>query len=206
MTRNWILKVFGTPLVMTLFFVGYFYLLKNPHFPVTTMPLTWLDEAIPMQFWAWFPYLSLWLYVSLPSMFQPNIRALFYFGFSIGVVCGIGLLCFYFFPSSIPSLYKPPEADLSWMRGVDAAGNACPSLHVAASVFSGLWISHQLKSVSAPWLLRAINFLWCLAIVYSTMATKQHVALDVLAGSLLGSVGGVLSLWGLHHWILKRQS
>jgi membrane-associated phospholipid phosphatase len=37
--------------------------------------------------------------------------------------------------------------------------------------------------------------LWGVAIVYSTMATKQHVSLDVLAGMLLGIAFALSSRW-----------
>ena len=34
------------------------------------------------------------------------------------------------------------------------------------------------------------NMLWCGAIVYSTLATKQHVVLDVVGGLALGAAAG----------------
>jgi membrane-associated phospholipid phosphatase len=36
--------------------------------------------------------------------------------------------------------------------------------------------------------------LLCLAILWSTMATRQHVFLDVLAGVLVGALFAILSL------------
>jgi len=36
-----------------------------------------------------------------------------------------------------------------------------------------------------------LNVAWCLGIVYSTLATKQHVLLDVIPGALLGYFGAV---------------
>jgi hypothetical protein len=41
---------------------------------------------------------------------------------------------------------------------------------------------------------RAGNWLWCLGILYSTVATLQHVFLDVVAGAALGAVVAVLFL------------
>jgi membrane-associated phospholipid phosphatase len=40
---------------------------------------------------------------------------------------------------------------------------------------------------------RALNWIWCLGILYSTVATRQHVFLDVLAGAALGAVIAVAS-------------
>jgi membrane-associated phospholipid phosphatase len=79
---------------------------------------------------------------------------------------------------------------------VDAAGNACPSLHVATAAFTALWVEHVLRRIGAPRWLRACNGLWVGAIVWSTMATKQHVAWDVAGGLLLAVVFAALSLAG----------
>jgi membrane-associated phospholipid phosphatase len=41
-------------------------------------------------------------------------------------------------------------------------------------------------------LLRLLNGAWCAAILYSTLATKQHVAVDLFAGAALGLAGAAL--------------
>jgi len=71
---------------------------------------------------------------------------------------------------------------------------APPPLHVATAVFSGIWLHHLLRRFAAPlWILSA-NGAWCIGIVYSTLATRQHVALDVLAGLALGVLAAMFSL------------
>jgi membrane-associated phospholipid phosphatase len=77
---------------------------------------------------------------------------------------------------------------------VDAPGNALPSLHVATALFTALWIQRLLREIGAPADLRHLNWLWLALIVYSTLATKQHLALDVLAGGALGALFGRASL------------
>ena len=191
----WWLKAAGTTLFMWLFFSMYFSLQQLPHAFVSSIPLTWLDAAVPMQRWAWLPYLSLWVYTSLPAALQPRLRSLLYYGFCIALVCAFGLLCYYFWPTAVPPLDKPEHAQLSWLRGVDTAGNACPSLHVASALFSWLWLRHLLRQVGAGRGWHAANAVWVALIVYSTLATKQHVAWDVVAGLLLGAAAGWLSLW-----------
>lgn len=193
--RLWWIKAPGSALFIWVFFEAYFFLLRYPHAQVTTMPLTWVDSAVPMQWWAWIPYLSLWFYTCLPPALLPGFRQLLYYGLSVGFTCLVGLVCFYFWPTAVPVVPKPAEAALAMLEGVDAAGNACPSLHVAIAVFSALWLHGQLKAAEAGRAWLGVSWLWCLLIVYSTLATKQHVLLDVLAGSLLGGAGGLLSLW-----------
>ncbi len=73
-----------------------------------------------------------------------------------------------------------------FLKNVDASGNACPSLHVAFAVFAAGWLDRVLRRLHASQPALALNILWAVAIAYSTLATHQHVALDVLAGALLG--------------------
>jgi membrane-associated phospholipid phosphatase len=74
------------------------------------------------------------------------------------------------------------------LKAADRGGNAFPSLHVAFAVYSGAIIASELRSFSAPPWLRAANWVWCAAIVYSTLATRQHVAIDVAGGLVVAAV------------------
>lgn len=181
---------------MTAFFTGYFYLLKNPAFPVTIMPLTILDNAIGFKPDALYLYASLWLYVSLPPALQATRRELFYYGWAVGSLCVVGLACFLFWPTVVPVANIDWEHNFGFsiLKGLDVAGNACPSLHVATAVFSAVWLNRLLIEVSAPRIVRICNWVWCMGIAYSTLATKQHVAVDMIAGAILGMFAANLSL------------
>jgi membrane-associated phospholipid phosphatase len=89
------------------------------------------------------------------------------------------------------------------LQGVDAAGNACPSLHVATAVFTAIWIDRLVRTMRAPSALRWANVIWVLAIAWSTVAIRQHVVLDALAGAVLGTALAGLSIW-LSPWIGRR--
>ncbi len=188
--RFW-LKCLGTPAFTFVFFLAYIHLLKNPYRPVTVMPTGVLDDLISFQPLALLPYVSLWLYVSLPPTFMVRSREIVLYGVWAAVLCLSGLAIFFWWPTAVP------PANIDWaqypgvdfLKGVDAAGNACPSLHVATAVFSGVWLHHILRAFGTGRGGLLLNWLWCAAIVYSTMATKQHVAIDVFAGIALG--GGI---------------
>ena len=190
------LKWFGTSAFMALFFWAYLYLLKAPAFAVTTIALTAVDDWIGFAPLALIPYLSLWFYCALPVVLMPTRLRLLGFGAWIGLMSLLALAIFYFWPSTVP----PAHIDwtqypgVAFLKGVDAAGNACPSMHVAASVYTCIWLYRLLGELRLGWRVQSWQMLWGLAIVYSTMATKQHVALDVLAGTLLGLGFAVLSL------------
>jgi len=83
---------------------------------------------------------------------------------------------------------------LARLQSVDGSGNACPSLHVAFAVFSALELDRILRRMGAHGLARGLSWGWCAGILYSTLATRQHVAIDLFAGAALGVAGAVLHL------------
>jgi membrane-associated phospholipid phosphatase len=195
-SKHFLLKFVGTSLFISLFFCAYFYLLKYPAYPMTVMPFSWLDRLIEFQPLAMPLYISLWVYVSLPPLLLATQSELYAYGAAIAVPCLIGLIIFYFWPTAVP------VANIDWARypgvgflkNVDAAGNALPSLHVATAVFSGAWLHRLLSRFGGPLWIRGLNWIWCAGIIYSTMATRQHVAVDVGAGIVLGAVTVYFSL------------
>ncbi|MBS0454368.1 MAG: phosphatase PAP2 family protein [Proteobacteria bacterium] len=190
------LKIVGTTVWIWIFFIGYFHLLRNPMRPVTEMPLTFVDDWIPFQP-AWLiPYLSLWIYVGIAPGLQRNFRELVSYGLWSGALCLAGLAFFALWPTRVPHQVVDPEGfpGFALLRGIDAAGNACPSMHVAIAIFTACWIEHIFKSARVPLWLRGVNIAWFLAITYSTLATGQHVLLDALSGALLGGAFAWASL------------
>lgn len=194
--RHVILKSIGTTLFISLFFGAYFYLLNGPAYPTTVMPLTFLDSLIGFEPLAMPLYVSLWVYVSLPPALLATRRELYAYGAAMAGTCLVGLIIFYFWPTAAPA------ADIDWalypgvdfLKSMDASGNAFPSLHVATAIFSGAWLHHLLRRFGGPQWLLMLNGIWCFGIIYSTLATRQHVAVDVWAGLALGGLAAWLSL------------
>lgn len=198
MRHHFWLKAIGISAFMSLFFVGYFQVLRHPRWPVFEMPLTALDRAIEFQPSWLAAYLTLWVYVGIPPGFFLRLRGLVFYGAWIGAMCLTSLTIFYFWPTAVP----PPDYDVDLaqhpafliLQGVDAAGNACPSLHVATAMFTAIWIDRLLRIVQAPPALRWFNALWFVAIAYSTVAIRQHVVLDAVGGIALGAVFAAVSM------------
>ena len=188
-------KLIAMTTLMAGFFACYFLLLKFPVFPVTEMPATVLDHWIGFQPGALPLYLSLWVYLSLaPGLLDRKDELISYYLAMIGLASA-GLAIFLFWPTAVPPsgidwLQHPATAQL---KGSDGTGNACPSLHVAFAVFTALQLHRLLRQLGDPGWVRLLNACWCLGILYSTLATKQHVALDVLAGAGLGLAGVLLA-------------
>lgn len=189
MRHHWVLKSLGITAFMWVFFALYFHLLRHPRLAVLVMPLTALDRALPFQPAAFAAYASLWVYVGFPVGLMLSLREMLRYGAWMGSLCGVGLLCFYFVPTAVPPFdltgVDLGHSGMALLQGVDAAGNACPSLHVATATFTAVWVHRllQLTGARPGWFVA--NALWAALIVYSTLAIKQHVVIDVVAGAVL---------------------
>ena len=196
LTYWWPVKATATMVFMAVFFWAYFTVLSNPSRAPWVMPEIWLDGWVAFTPAAFPVYASLWVYVSLPPAMIGNPKGLLRYGLGMGMMCLLCLAVFWLLPTRVPSFDVDwsQYPSMAFLKGVDSSGNACPSLHVASSVFSAYWLQHLLKSMRAPpgWALASAAF--CVAIAWSTMATLQHVALDVLAGAV---VGWLFARWSL---------
>ncbi len=186
----WGAKLVGTTVGMAAFFLVYFWVVRHPQFPVSIMPLTPVDRAIGIWSAALPLYLSLWVYVSLAPALLCDGRELASYAVTAVVLSAIGLGCFFFWPTTVPSweVEWARYPGLGYLKAADAAGNACPSLHVSFAVLSGAWLDRSLRELRARSGLRALNWLWCVGISVSTIAVRQHVFLDVVAGAALGGL------------------
>ena len=186
---NWWLKFFGITAFIAVFFSAYFLLLQFPLFGVTLMPLTAVDRFISFQPWSVGLYYSLWLYVSLPPTLLRTRPELYAYGWISAGMAVVALSIFLFWPTSIPATTGIDWAShpgFAALKRLDKSQNACPSLHVAFAVFSGVWLDRMLRTLRLADWPRLVSAAWCIGIVYSTIATRQHVAVDVAAGTALG--------------------
>lgn len=194
--RHFLFKATGTTAFITVFFVAYFHVLRSTAHQAVLMPVTAIDDLVGFEPAALYAYVSLWLYVGLPPAIMRGLRELLGYAGWIASLCVAGLACFWLWPTAVPphlvdtTLY--PGYRL--IQGLDAPGNACPSLHVATAAFSAIWLDRLLAEIGTGWRLRIINWAWFATIAWSTLATKQHVALDMLAGCALGAAFALPSL------------
>lgn len=192
----WYLKAVGTTVFMVLFFQGYFWVLHHPTRAPWPVPTLAIDDWVPFTPAGFAAYVSLWVYVSLPSALLPNFRELLRYGLWTAALCASCLLVFWLLPTQapVPDIDWSLHPQLAFMKGLDASGNACPSLHVASAVYTAFWLRRIFSEVGAPATLHVLSVLQCVVIVWSTMAIRQHVFLDVLAGALVGGLFAWLSL------------
>jgi membrane-associated phospholipid phosphatase len=192
----WFAKMLGTMLGIAAFLMAYFWVLRHPLFDVTIMPVTALDRVIGYHPETLPIYLSLWAYVSVGPALLGNSREIVSYTLSVFVLSVIGLGIFVLWPTAIPEFAVDwsQHPSISFLKNHDLAANACPSMHVAFSVLTAIYLEKLLREVNTGWPIRALNWLWCLGIIYSTVTTLQHVVLDVLGGTVLGSIVAALYL------------
>ena len=184
---------------IAVFFYAYFWAMRHPLAAVTVMPVTWVDELIGFQPLSFPLYVLLWFYISLGTALAKDLRELAAFGAASLAMSVVGCAIFILLPTRAPdfaidwSLYP----SMQFLKTVDVAGNAFPSLHAAFCVFTAVVLHAQLTAVGAARWLRGCNLLLGAGILYSTMATRQHVALDAAAGALLGGAASLAYLGAL---------
>ena len=183
----WVLKMLANLSGIAAFFYAYFWIMRHPLSAATVVPVTWIDDLVPFSPLSFYLYASLWVYVALGSMFAKDGRELASWAAACFAMIVVGLGIFMALPTKVPdfAIDWSRYPSLQFLKAADASGNALPSLHAAFAVFTVVVLHSQLTAVRAPRAVLACNVLWCLGIVYSAIATRQHLALDVIAGSVL---------------------
>jgi membrane-associated phospholipid phosphatase len=169
--------------INTIFWTFYQFLSRQPFFPLCAVPVTGLDGAVPFQpgFWAWV-YLSQFFFTGTLPLFLTTREDIRRYAVSLTVMCLASFVIFFLFPTQGP---RPAEVGgslaMQFIASADGPLNALPSLHAAFVVC----VTCLARRLFGPKVLPAA-VIWGGAILYSTLATKQHYALDLLAGGALG--------------------
>ncbi len=160
----------------------------------STLSASVLDDAIPydprfaLAYLAYFPLLLwvLWRLSKTPGCVHHLVTA-------AGVLL-VSFAAFLVFPTRVERS-SPPAGDgwnavISWIRGIDAETNALPSLHASLSVLAA--VCGARRRLVPHWAAALV----CGVVLYSALAVKQHLMVDLGAGILLGCVAaGCDRLW-----------
>ena len=155
----------------------------------TVVPETALDRAIP------FSTSGIWLYVSffvlIPLAYlRADVSRLPWLERAMQMSALVSGAVFMLWPTT---LHYPPLADASlpgsvqrMLIAMDSSQNCLPSLHGALTLLS-VW---------------ALAAAWGLGILYATIQTRRHVALDLSAGVAVGVLCGA----AVRLWLARRAS
>ncbi len=191
---QWRTKLFLAGILTSLFWAGYFSLQHFPVFPETMMAPTKVDRWIPFLPDATPIYLSQFLTMPLILGLTTSRRRLISSCLGLVLIMAVAFVFFFFRPTFVSRPTIPPGSYplLEMLWSIDRPRNACPSLHAAFVIF----LAGQAVSVfrefqcSRCWILAA--WISGVAVLVSTLLIKQHVLLDLVAGSVLG-IGGLLA-------------
>lgn len=153
---------------------------------------TGLDPLIPLApIWI-IPYLGglglfilvlLWAYQKMPS---DTFAA---FAASNFIAAGVAYTIYLVYPTYMlrPTITGTDVFSLGvkWLYASDRAYNACPSGHTFYTVIAWLYLWHWQPRA------RTVTTVMAALVILSTLFTKQHNVLDLIAGLILG----VTSVW-----------
>jgi membrane-associated phospholipid phosphatase len=174
------------------------YLLANHFhiFPPRLLPMSWVDLAVPFlpsTFWVYTSEYVFFAVIYICSRDMNNLNKYFYSFLTLQLV---SVAVFFVWPTTYPRGQFPLPEDLdaltyyafSSLRQTDTPANCCPSLHVSSVYLSSFIYLDERKWLFPPF------FIWATAIAASTLTTKQHYLIDVVAGFMMA----VIMYWVFH--------
>jgi len=178
-----------------LIWLGVFYYCPQ-WFPITrfhNLIASNLDKLIPFLPESAWIYQSLFFLLPIALFIQPNQPTLVRF------VCGFCLLVlsfsiiFWFYPTALPEPIYPAKIPLGFrylVMEIDVHKNVFPSLHAALSIYAGasIFILERRNKIRCSLLI-----IWIAILLISTLTTKQHIIIDVVAGASAGLIFYILA-------------
>jgi membrane-associated phospholipid phosphatase len=105
-------------------------------------------------------------------------------------------LVFLFFPVALPrGAEVSSDPFMQWIIRHDGRFNCFPSLHAAFLAYSSGLAWRMFGKAWSGWVIGLVG-VWGGLILYSTLATKQHYAWDLVAGLVLGWIACVVAWRG----------
>lgn len=145
-----------------------------------------LDVGVPFLAWTVWIYHSQFVFLALTIAVLKREINLSRTLYAMGLASLLAFLIFLIFPTTIPRSVTLDEGvtaqAFAALYAMDAATNCLPSLHVALASLAAAGVMAESRRLGA------LACLWALLITLSTMTTKQHYAVDVVAGLALALI------------------
>ena len=157
-----------------------------------------LDDSIPLV-----PEFAFIYFLYIPGLIIPALLDMpftLYLRYALSLVLSvvIACLCFAFVPLKIThEAFICTDwtcSGLKMLRGLDAGVNLLPSLHASQTLLAAtvMVVASRIHGVCTFWWVWGL-FLY-LPIIASTLLTKQHYVVDLLAGFIVGVITWKLAL------------
>jgi membrane-associated phospholipid phosphatase len=183
----WREKLFLTVVLNIVFWSTYFFLSRHALFRTHLLAMTWLDNwaGYRPHGWSWI-YESNFLLVGAIPWFIVTRDELRRCVAGFILLAAVSFAIFVAFPVA-----SPRPADLGtnsfmvFIAQADGPFNAFPSLHASTLIYT-IALAKRLFGRSLNPIVFTGLILWAGLILFGTLATKQHYAIDLLAGGLIG--------------------
>ncbi|HSC28755.1 MAG TPA: phosphatase PAP2 family protein [Vicinamibacterales bacterium] len=202
LTAEWRLKLALSAGLTIFFCVPYFTLQRVSIVPAARLPLGAIDLAVPfVPAWVWV-YQSIYLLLTVVPWLLDSAGALHRYGRGFVLQSAVGFAFFLLLPVEGPRPDRIPQDGMfGLLASYDRPLNCFPSLHVALATYTVCIAASAFRRrlpVSSHKTTVIILSAWVVAIAAATLFTKQHYAIDLPAGALLG--------WLSHRWAWTRPS
>jgi membrane-associated phospholipid phosphatase len=182
-----VLKLIFLVTLLALVYAPYFFLQRHHFFATNDVPVSFFDRLIPFSDQAVWPYLSIYLLMPVGPFLMKHRDQIFGYVTGAVLISLVADIIFLFWPTTCP---RSPAASTNMaylaLTAVDNSFHAFPSLHAAFAVYSALCAGLVFRELGVGRRWRFGIWVWTFWILYATLATKQHVLMDILAGSTLG--------------------
>jgi membrane-associated phospholipid phosphatase len=187
LTALWREKLVLTFAFNVVFWAGYLFLSRHAFFPVHTLPMTWLDKWAGFRGPVWsFVYESNFLLGLTPWLItsRETLRR-YVLGFALLSLVSFAVFALFPVASPRPEIIDKGGRFLVFITHVDGPLNAFPSLHAGTLVYT-LALARRIFNPKLKPVLVMGALVWATMILFATLATKQHYAIDLVAGGLIG--------------------
>lgn len=185
---HWPIKIFLGGAIIIAFWILYFSIQRYPFFTITILEPSIIDQLIPFNQNYVYLYESFWFLMPIAPWLMDSKKDLLSYCSTISLMSLIAFFIFIIWPTAC---IRPTNVEIEiemyrTLTSIDRELNACPSLHAAFTVFSALCCWNIFNKLRFHWLCICIVLIWTISILYSTLATQQHLAIDLVAGTFLG--------------------
>lgn len=165
-----------------------------PLFPARPAPELAIDQWVHFQpAWA-LVYQSVFIVHTLALWLPQNPKAVKLYARNVAAVFACGAVVFWLYPTLSPRPAQSGSSIYHWLiSAVDGPRNAFPSLHAAMGLLAIVAVYDHLRACRVSVWCHVALALWWIALLYSTLATRQHRVLDLVAGICLGLIFLALS-------------
>lgn len=187
LASEWRLKVVLTCLLNVIFWAGYGLLSHFPLFPKHSLPFTWIDQIIPFRP-EWSCIYMTEYFTGIVPWFSRTRAELKRYVIGLSLMIGVSFPLFLLFPVASPrSTLASDDVFYATILRFDGAYNAFPSLHAAFVAYTTALIWRLFGSRAPAWLMPCV-LIWGMLVLYSTIATRQHYFVDLVAGGAIGVI------------------